>query len=120
MSKQFRVVRQLSLRSIDEEEEASAEIGKYDNLKIAVGYSPNMQGYYVKISDIMKPGKSVSVINRSGSGYLAFIGAAEFLASLHRAMDNKGMYIEGNEQELAKVVSDLTLQLMERKRNEQK
>jgi hypothetical protein len=111
---------QLSLRNIEEEEESSAEVGNYDNLKIAVGYSPNMRGYYVKVSDIAKPGRSVFVINRSESGYLAFIGAAEFLSSLHRAMDNKGMYLEGNELELAKVVSDLTVQLMERKRNEGK
>ena len=110
----------LSLRNISEDEKPPPEIGRYGNLKIAVGYSQNMHGYYVKVSDIANSGNSVFVINRSDSGYLAFIGPAEFLSSLHRVMDSRGMYIEGNEQELAKVVSDLTVQLMERKRNEEK
>lgn len=79
-----------------------------------------MRGYYVKLSDIGDPNNSVFVINRSDAGYLSLIGTREFLSNLHRALDGKGLYIDGNEEELAKVVSDLTVQLMERKRNEEK
>lgn len=74
----------------------------------------------MKLSDIGDSNNSVLVINRSDAGYLGFIGANEFLSNLHRSLDSKGLYIDGNEEELAKIVCDLTVQLMERKRNEEK
>ena len=110
----------MSLRSVADDEKPNAEIGRYGNVKIAVGYSASMRGYYVKLSDIGDPNNSVFVINRSDAGYLSFIGASEFLSNSHRALDSKGMYIDGNEEELATIVCDLTVQLMERKRNEKK
>lgn len=109
----------MTLRNITEEEKPPPEVGRCGNLRVAVGYSEGMKGYYVRISNVTDSGNSVFVLNRSESGYLAFIGAAEFLTSLHRALDTHGMYLEGDEQDLAKVVSDLTVQLMEKRRNEQ-
>lgn len=78
-----------------------------------------MRGYYARLSDLDDPSDPVFVINRSDAGYLAFIQTDEFLSALHRSLDSRGMYVEGDEQELAKIVSDLTLQLMEKRRNEQ-
>ena len=110
----------MSLRSISEDEKPNPEIGKFGNVKVAVGYSVGMRGYYVKLSDIGHSNNSVFVMNRSDAGYLGFIGAMEFLSNLHRSLDSKGLYIDGNEDELAKIVCDLTVQLIERKRNEEK
>ena len=110
----------MSLRSITEDEKPYPEIGKYENLRIAVGYSRSIRGYYVKLSDIADPSSLVLVIDRSDAAYLRFMSSSEFLSSLHEALDRKDMYIDGDEEELTKIVSDLTLKLMERKRNEEK
>lgn len=79
-----------------------------------------MKAYYAKMTDDVNPNASVFVIDRSDAGYLRFIATKDFLSSLHLALDSKGMYVDGNEEELAAVVSDLTLKLMERIRNEEK
>ena len=42
----------------------------------------------------------------------------DFISDLYAALDAKGLYLDGNEEELARVVSNLTLELMERTRNE--
>ncbi len=110
----------MSLRSITEDEKLSPEIGRYEKIRIAVGYSPSMRAYYVKLSDIVDPNTSAFVIDRSDTAYLRFIATNDFLSSLHVALDSKGMYVDGNEEELVRVVSDLTLKLMERKRHEEK
>ncbi len=110
----------MSLKSITEDEKLHPETGRYERIRIAVGYSPSMKAYYAKLADEVNPDASVFVIDRSDAGYLRFIVNKDFLSSLHSALDDKGMYVDGNEEELARVVSDLALKLMERIRNEEK
>lgn len=110
--------RSLSLRRVTEENNVRQEIGQYENVRIAVGYSRNMRAYYVKLSDVADGSESVLLTDRSDVGYLRFATNVDFLSALHGALDARGMYLDGNEEELAKVVSNLTLQLVERIRNE--
>lgn len=105
----------MSLKPISEKEILEPEVGRYDRIKIAVGYSEKIQAYYVKLSDA-DHGTSVFVTERSDVGYLKLATAKEFLASLHIVLDSSGVFVDGDEEQLAKVVSDLVLQLMERKR----
>jgi len=109
----------LSLRRVTEENSVHQEIGQYENVRIAVGYSRNIRGYYVKLSDIADGGEFVLVTDRSDVGYLRFAHTLDFISALHAALDAKGMYLDGNEEELARVVSNMTLQLIERIRNEE-
>jgi hypothetical protein len=99
-----------------EDRNGHQEIGQYSNVQIAVGYSRSMHGYYVKLSD---SDESVLLTDRSDAGYLKFAHPVDFISALHTALDAKGLYLEGNEEELASIVSNLTLQLMERIRNEE-
>jgi len=113
----------LSLRKVSEEnngEQLHQETGQYGNIKIAVGYSQKMRAYYVKLSD---GNESVLLTDRSDVGAgawadLVFARTVDFISSLHAALDAKGLYLDGNEEELASVVSNLTLQLLERIRNQ--
>jgi len=109
----------LSLRKVTEENNAHQEIGQYEHIRIAVGYSRNIRAYYVKLSDLADDDESVLLTDRSDVGYLKFATTMYFISALHAALDAKGMYLDGNEEELAGVVSNLTLQLMERIRNEE-
>lgn len=93
------------------------EIGQYEKIRIIVGYARNARAYYVKLSAIADDGESVLLTDRSDVGYLKFAHAMDFTSALHAALDAKGIYFDGNEEELASVVSNLTLQLMERIRN---
>ena len=63
-------------------------------------------------------GESILLTDRSDAGYLRFIQSADFISALHTALDSKGVYLDGSEEELARIVSNLTLQLMEQIRNE--
>ena len=79
-----------------------------------------MRAYYVKLSD---GNESVLLTDRSDVGAgawadLVFARTVDFISSLHAALDAKGLYLDGNEEELASVVSNLTLQLLERIRNQ--
>jgi hypothetical protein len=103
---------------VAEEKDGYEELGQYDDIKIAVGYARRIQAYYVKLTDTANSGESVLIIDRSDGGYLRFVQTTDFLASLHAGLDAKGLYLDGNEEKLASVVSNLTLQLMERIRNE--
>ena len=78
-----------------------------------------MRAYYVKLSDLVNGSESVLLTDRSDVGYLRFAQTTDFISALHAALDAKGMYLDGNEEELAGVVSNLTLQLMERIRNKE-
>jgi hypothetical protein len=109
----------LSLRKLTEEDNGHQEIGQYENIRITVGYFRNIRAYYVKLSDIANGNESVLLTDRSDVGYLRFAHTVDFISALHAALDAKGMYLDGNEEELAGVVSNLTLQLMERIRNEE-
>ena len=109
----------LSLRKLSEEKNVHQEIGQYENIRIAVGYSPNIRGYYVKLSEPADGSESVLLADRSDAGYLRFVQPMDFISALHGALDAKGMYLDGNEEELARVVSNLTLQLVDRIRNEE-
>jgi hypothetical protein len=116
----------LSLRKLTDEDNGQEhqEIGKYEKIRVAVGYSRNMRAYYVKLSDLANGNESVLITDRSdigGGGWadLKFAHTADFISALHAALDAKGLYLDGNEEELASVVSNLTLQLMERIRNEE-
>lgn len=102
-----------------EENNVHQEIGQYENIRIAVGYSRNIRAYYVKLSDLADDNESVLLTDRSDVGYLRFASTTDFISTLHAALDAKGLYLDGNEEELAGVVSNLTLQLMERIRNEE-
>jgi len=95
------------------------EIGRYENIGVAVGYSRNIRAYYVKLSDLADGGESILLTDRSDAGYLRFVQPMDFVSALHSALDAKGMYLDGNEEELAGIVSNLTLQLVERIRNEE-
>ena len=101
-----------------EESNAHQETGQYENIRIAVGYSRNTRAYYVKLSDVADGSESVLLTDRSDVGYLRFAQSVDFISALHAALDAKGLYLDGNEEGLASVVSNLTLQLMERIRNE--
>jgi hypothetical protein len=109
--------RNMSLRKVDEDG-PNQEVGSYENIRIKVGYSQRMQAYYVKLSDLADPDGSVFVVDRSEAGYLTLVHPNDFLSALHTALNDKGVYVDGNEQELAAVVSNLALQLLEKKRNE--
>jgi hypothetical protein len=109
----------LSLRRVTEENNVHQETGQYENIRIAVGYSRNIRGYYVKLSDIADGSESVLLTDRSDVGYLRFAQPLDFISAMHATLDAKGMYLDGNEEELAGVVSNLTLQLIERIRNEE-
>lgn len=109
---------QVSLRRVTEESNAHQETGQYENIRIAVGYSRKTRAYYVKLSDVADGSESVLLTDRSDVGYLRFAQTVDFISALHAALDAKGMYLDGNEEELASVVSNLTLQLIERIRNE--
>jgi hypothetical protein len=109
----------LSLRKLSEENNVHQEIGQYENIRIAVGYSRTIRAYYVKLSDPADGNESVLLTDRSDAGYLRFAQPMDFISALHAALDAKGMYLDGNEEELAGVVSNLTLQLIERMRNEE-
>jgi hypothetical protein len=109
---------------VTEEDNVHQEIGQYENIKVAVGYSRNMRAYYVKLSDLANANESVLLTDRSdvgGGGWadLRFTHTMDFISGLHAALDAKSLYFDGNEEELASVVSNLTLQLMERIRNEE-
>jgi len=108
----------LSLRKVTEENGVHQATGQYENIRIAVGYSRKIRAYYVKLSDLADGSESVLLTDRSDVGYLRFTQTIDFISALHAALDAKGLYLDGNEEELAKVVSNLTLQLMERIRNE--
>ena len=108
----------LSLRKLSEEKNVHQEMGQYENTKIAVGYSRNIRAYFVKLSEPADGSESVLLTDRSDAGYLRFVQPMDFISALHAALDTKGMYLDGNEEELAGVVSNLTLQLIERIRNE--
>jgi hypothetical protein len=114
----------LSLRKLTEEDfgQRHEEIGQYENIRVAVGYSRNMRAYYVKLSDRANGNEPVLLTDRSdigGGGWdLKFAHTVDFISALHAALDAKGLYLDGNEEELANVVYSLTLQLMERIRNE--
>ena len=95
------------------------EIGRYENIGVAVGYSRNIRAYYVKLSDLADGGESILLTDRSDAGYLRFVQPMDFVSALHSALDAKGMYLDGSEEELAGIVSNLTLQLVERIRNEE-
>jgi len=110
---------QVSLRKLPEENNVHQEIGLYENIRIAVGYSRNIRAYYVKLSEPADGSESVLLTDRSEAGYLRFVQPMDFISALHGALDAKGMYVDGNEEELAKVVSNLTLQLIEHIRNEE-
>ena len=109
---------QVSLRKLPEENNVQ-EIGHYENIRVAVGYSPNIRAYYVKLSEPADGSESVLMTDRSDAGYLRFVQPMDFISALHAALDAKGMYLDGNEEELAGIVSNLTLQLIERIRNEE-
>jgi len=109
----------LSLRRVTEENSVHRETGQYENVRIVVGYSRDIRAYYVKLSDVGDGSEFVLVTDRSDVGYLRFAHTVDFISALHAAMDAKGMYLDGNEEELARVVSNLTLQLIERIRNEE-
>jgi len=109
----------LSLRRVTEENSVHKEIGQYENIRVAVGYSRDIRAYYVKLSDLADGSESVLLTDRSDVGYLRFAQTIDFISALHAALDAKGMYLDGNEEELARVVSNLTLQLVERIRNEE-
>jgi hypothetical protein len=109
----------LSLRRVTEENNAHQETGRYENVTIAVGYSRNMSAYYVRLADVADGNESVLLTDRSDVGYLRFVQNVDFISALHAALDAKGMYLDGNEEELARVVSNLTLQLIERMRNKE-
>ena len=101
-----------------EEDNVHQEIGQYRNIRVTVGYSRNIHAYYVKLSDYTNGNESVLLTDRSDVGYLKFAHTTDFISALHLALDARGLYLDGNEDELASVVSNLTLQLMERIRNE--
>jgi hypothetical protein len=107
----------MSLKPIAEGEVLQPEVGRYDRIKVAVGYSKKMRAYYVRLSDVADQHNAVFVTEKSDAGYLKLASAKEFLASLHIVLDCNGMYLDGDEEELAKVVADLVLQLMERLKN---
>lgn len=109
----------LSLRKVVEDKDGHQEIGQYGNVRVVVGYSRSIHGYYVKLSDLANGGESVLLTDRSDEGYLRFADKMEFVSALHPALDARGLYLEGSEEELAGVVANLTLQLMERLRNEE-
>jgi hypothetical protein len=109
----------LSLRKVTEENSVHREIGQYENIRIAVGYSHKIRAYYVELSDIANGNDPILLTDRSDVGYLRFATTMDFLSALHAALDAKGMYLDGNEEELASVVSNLTLQLVDRIRNEE-
>jgi hypothetical protein len=104
---------------VTEENSVHKEIGQYENIRVAVGYSRDIRAYYVKLSDLADGSESVLLTDRSDVGYLRFAQTIDFISALHAALDAKGMYLDGNEEELARVVSNLTLQLVERIRNEE-
>jgi hypothetical protein len=115
----------LSLRKVTEEvnSQQHQEIGQYGNIRVAVGFSRNMRAYYVNLSDRANGNESVLLTDRSDVGAggwadLRFAHKLDFISDLHAALDAKGLYLEGNEEELASVVVNLTLQLLERIRNE--
>jgi len=108
----------LSLRKVTEENNVHQETGQYESIRIVVGYSRNIRAYYVKLSDVADGSESVLLTDRSDVGYLKFVQTVDFISALHAALDAKGMYLDGNEEELASTVSNLTLQLIERIRNE--
>ena len=108
----------LSLRKLSEENNVHQEVGRYENIRVEVGYSRNIRAYYVKLSEPADGSESVLLTDRSDAGYLRFVQPMDFISALHAALDTKGMYLDGNEEELAGVVSNLTLQLIERIRNE--
>ena len=101
-----------------EENNVHQETGQYESIRIVVGYSRNIRAYYVKLSDVADGSESVLLTDRSDVGYLKFVQTVDFISALHAALDAKGMYLDGNEEELASTVSNLTLQLIERIRNE--
>jgi hypothetical protein len=107
----------MSLRKVTEDKDGRQEIGQYGNIRIAVGYSRNIRAYYVKLSDLADGNETVLLTDRSDVGYLRFAHTMDFISTLHTALDAKGLYLDGNEEELAGVVSNLTLQLMEQIRN---
>ena len=109
----------LSLRKVTEENNVHQETGQYESIRIVVGYSRNIRAYYVKLSDVADGSESVLLTDRSDVGYLKFVQTVDFISALHAALDAKGMYLDGNEEELASTVSNLTLQLIERIRNEE-
>ena len=104
---------------MSEENNVHQEIGRYENIRIAVGYSRKIGGYYLTLSDLADGSESVLLTDRSDVGYLRFAQPVDFLSALHAALDAKGMYLDGKEEELAGAVSNLTLQLIERIRNEE-
>ena len=109
----------LSLRKLSEEKNVHQEIGQYENVRIEVGYSRNISAYFVKLSEPADGSESVLLTDRSDAGYLRFVQPIDLISALHGALDAKGMYLDGNEEELARVVSTLTLQLIEHIRNEE-
>ena len=82
-----------------EEKDGQQEIGQYGNIKITVGYSSIIRGYYVKLYDPTAYDESVLLTDRSDSGYLRFADKMDFVSALHVALDAKGLYLDGNEEE---------------------
>ena len=78
-----------------------------------------MHAYYVKLTDRSDSVEPVLLTDRSDSYNLKFTRPLEFISALHTTLDAKGLYFEGNEEELAGVISSLALQLVERIRNEE-
>lgn len=110
----------MSFKKIYEENSVAPELGQYEKIKIRVGYSSHTNAYYANLTDTSNPDISFFVVDRSDMGWSRFTVAGDFLSSLHSVLDKEGMYVDGNEEELAAVISDLMFKYLERKRNESK
>lgn len=108
----------MSLRKVTDDKDGHQEIGRYENIRITVGYSRSIRAFYVKLTDCADGVESVLLTDRSSSFNLRYARASDFISDLHATLDAKGLYLDGTEEELAAVVFNLTLQLMERIRNE--